>query len=313
MYRIENGPPVPAVDMRRGVDSLQTPGRNLNPVMNHPLRLRSGLADFATAFLLLVAPGYLRADFLQKFLHKDVDVITVTDVTEAGKTYAPATPSRPVRYKMIYVGETAFGRTWAGESIPSKKATIRWMIQAMKAQGYLLADEGHPPEQLFVFGWGMLAGGEGRPALGFLGGGKVNLMWENEPQYGGFVNPNVLRRGMIRMGIAGKVWDIAESNLFMGVVRSYTLDSETAPKVTKLWETRFACPATGLAFDETMPSLIKAASLNFGRETTKPVSLNADDYFGGRVDFGEFKVLGEGDTLTKPEPAAEEVPDAGLK
>jgi hypothetical protein len=279
----------------------------------HLVPVRRCVAALTAVFTLLLGPPEIRADFLHKFLHKDVDVITVTDVTEAGKAYAPATPARPVRYKMIYVGETAFGRSWAGESIPSKKATLRWMIAAMKAQGYLLADAEHPPEQLFVFGWGMLAGGEGRPALGFLGGNKVNLMWENEPQYGGFVNPNVLRRGMMRVGIAGKVWDIAESNLFMGVVRSYTLDSETAPKVTKLWETRFACPATGLAFDETMPSLIKAASLNFGRETTKPISLNADDYFGGRVDFGEFKVLGEGDTLAKPQPAADEVPEAGLK
>jgi hypothetical protein len=88
----------------------------------------------------------------------------------------------------------------------------------------------------------------------------------------------------------------------MGVVRSYTLDSETAPKVTKLWETRFACPATGLAMDTTMPTLIKAASMNFGRETVKPVALNATDYFSGHVDLGEFKVLGTEDQLERPTP-----------
>ncbi len=272
--------------------------------MTHLAFSRRGLA----ALLLLAGVTSLHANFLEKFLQKDVDVITNTDVTEAGKAYAPATPAAPVRYKMIYAGETEFGRNWAGESIPPKMSVIKWMVAAMKAQGYLLADDQHPPEQLFVFGWGMLASNESRPALGFLGGDKVNLMWEQE-QYGGFVSPNVLRRGLIRMGVAGKVWDLAESNLFMGVVRSYTLDSETAAKTTKLWETRFACPATGLALDETMPTLIKAASLNFGRETAKPVALNATDYFGGHVDFGEFKVLGTEDHLpagvSEPEKPAE--------
>ncbi len=95
----------------------------------------------------------------------------------------------------------------------------------------------------------------------------------------------------------------------MRVVRSYTLDSETAPQVTKLWETRFACPATGLSFDKAMPLLISAAALNFGRETVKPVALNATDTFGGQVNYGEFKVLGEADKLPEkkagPEAPAE--------
>jgi hypothetical protein len=272
--------------------------------MNTPPTTRRGLAALGLALALLAGPTAGRADFLQKFLQRDIDVITVTDVTDEGKALTPATPAQPVRYKMIYIGETVFGRSWAGESIPPKASVIKWMMAALAGQGYLVADAEHPPELLLVFGWGMLAGGEGRPALGFLGGGKVNLMWENEIQYGGFVNPNVLRRGLIRMGVAGKVWDLAESNLFMGVVRAYTLDSETAPQPTKLWETRFGCPATGLALDETMPTLIKAAALNFGRETAKPVSLNATDHFGGRVDFGEFKVLGVGEALTAPKNEA---------
>ncbi len=280
--------------------------------MSSLFQVRCGLVSLGATLLLLAGPLTVRASILERFLHKDVDVITVTDVTEEGKAYVPATPARPIRYKMIYVGETDFGRSWAGESIPPKMAVIKWMMAAMKAQGYLVADDQHPPEQLFVFGWGMLQGGEARPALGFLGGDKVNLMWE-QVQYGGFVSPNVLLRGLIRMGIAGKVWDIAESNLFMGVVRSYTLNSETALKTTKLWETRFACPATGLGLDDAMPLLISAAAVNFGRETAKPVTLNATDYFGGKVNFGEFKVLGEGDRLTAPKAEPDQPADSTLK
>lgn len=277
---------------------------------------RFGFCAFCAVFFLLAGPLAAQTGFqnaMNKFLHKDVDVITVTDVTEAGRAYTPATPAHPIRYKMIYIGETIFGRSWAGESIPPKMSVIKWMIAAMKAQGYLLADGEHPPEQLFVFGWGMLAGGEGRPALGFLGGDKVNLMWENEIQYGGFVNPNVLRRGTIRMGIAGKVWDIAESDLFMGVVRSYTLDSESAPQPTKLWETRFACPATGLAMNEAMPLLVLAAAMNLGRETVKPVTFNATAAFSGQVIVHDFKVLGEGDNLPVRHDRGGPTPDTVAK
>lgn len=243
-------------------------------------------------------------------------------MSDAGKAYAPATPGNPVYYKLLYFGYVTYEgeRVWAGESIPSNKDVMQWMMKAMKTQGYLVADAEHPPEQLFVFSWGMMEGGKGRPALGFLGGDKLNLMWE-QVQYGGFVDPRVLVRGIIRTGIAGKVWDIAESDLFLGAVRSFTLDAMENPNPTLLWETRFACPATGLAMDKAMPLMVTAAAMNLGRQTDKPVNLNATTAFGGKVNFGDFQVLGEADHLnvTTPapeptaEPAAEPVPEPALK
>jgi len=276
----------------------------------HPApRLLCGLLLLLAGPLAAEETAFQRAT--TKFLHKDVDVITVTDMTEAGRAYAPATPAKPVYYKMVYFGYTLFGgtRTWAGESIPSNKDVMLWMMRAMEQQGYLLADAAHPPEQLFIFSWGMMEGGKGRPALGFLGGNKLNLMWE-QVQYGGFVDQRVLLRGLIRTGVAGKVWDIAESDLFLGAVRSFTLDALDRPDPKLLWETRFACPATGLAMDKAMPLLVSAAALNLGRETEKPVAFNATEAFGGKVTFGEFKVLGESDNLVIPKaepvkPAAE--------
>ncbi len=230
---------------------------------------------------------------LEKFLHRDVDVLTVTDVTPAGRAYAPATPARPVRYKLIYFGYMDFNgtRTWAGEKIPPNRDVLQWMLEAMRVQGYVVADETHPPEQVLVFSWGMMAGGTARPALGFLGGDKVNLMWE-QVQYGGMVDSRVLTRGIQRTGIAGKVWDLAESNLFIGVVRSYAVDGFETDHLTQLWETRFACPSTGLTMTRAMPLMVRAAALNLGRETARPVSLNASAVFEGRVELGELKVLG---------------------
>jgi hypothetical protein len=121
-----------------------------------------------------------------------------------------------------------------------------------------------------------------------------------------FLGAGKLRWVQLQMqtGIAKKLFDVATTKcssdpcnpeypcLFLGLVRSFTMDSETAPKVTLLWETRFGCPATGLAMSDALPLMIHAAALNFGRETRIPVNLNASDEFKGRVDFGELKIIG---------------------
>ena len=232
------------------------------------------------------------------FTH-DIDVITVTDMTEEGRAYPAATPGQPIYYMIYDLGERSFGRTWAGEKTPKPRQARQWMMTAMVQQGYRLADDQHPPTQFFVFGWGMIVGGPERPALKFLGGDKVGLMWEQE-KYGGFVDARALFRSMQRRGIAGKVWDLAESDLFLGIVRSYSMESIKTEKPVLLWETRFGCPSTGFWMTEAMPLMIKAAALNLGRETKLPVSLNASDELGGHVDLGELKIIGNVPE-TKPE------------
>lgn len=256
--------------------------------------------------LLLGLTPRAAADTWSKFFPHDVDVITVTDITEAGRAYAPATPAHPVYYMIIDLGRTHFGREWSGEQIPDRREVRQWMMKAMAAQGYRLADAQHKPTQLFVFAWGMMGGGPGRAALYFLGGNKVDLMWEQETH--AWVDATVLRRDFQRMGVAGKVWDAAESNLFLGIVKSYTMDSLDAPATTLLWETRFGCPSDGLGMRDAMPLLIRAAALNLGKESKQPVALNASDAFAGHVDLGEMKVIETDAAVREVEEAKPETP-----
>ena len=262
---------------------------------------------FKCLFIASLIPGWApssRADWLDKLFPHDIDVITVTDMTEAGRAMPTASLHQPVYYMIVNLGERSFGSSWAGEKPPKAREALKWMMEAMSGQGYRLADELHPPTQLFVYGWGMIQGGTARPALKFLGGDKADLMWEQE-QYGGFINPRVLLRGMQRMGVVGKLWDMAESDLFLGIVRSYTMDSLKAEKPVLLWETRFGCPASGFWMRDAMPLMIKAAALNFGRETPMPVNVNASDVFGGRVDYGELKIMGTVPAAEKDRPPNE--------
>jgi hypothetical protein len=259
-----------------------------------------------------ILPIAARAEsFLQKFFHHDVEVIAVTDMTDAGRAFPVPTRDAPVYYMIIDLGEKNFGPSWAGDKIPDSRDVRKWMKAALAEQGYLLADKEHPPTQLFVLAWGMLRGGTDRPALGFLGGEKADLMWEQEQQLGGMLNPRVLLRDFQRGGIAGEIWATAEHDLYLGLVRSYTMDSLKGDKTTMLWETRFACPATGHNFASAMPQLVKAAALHVGRDTPMPVSINATEQFGGHVELGELKVIGTepASGTAKGNPPAEAKPD----
>lgn len=241
--------------------------------------------------LIFLSPAH--ANWLSSFMAPEVDIVSVTDMTDVGRSYPHASPTNPVYYMIIDAGKRPFGRSWAGEKVPSSRTALKWMMDAMAEQGYRLADENHPPTQLFVFGWGMLQGGADRPALQFLGGDKLDLQWE-EQQYAGILSGQFLNtsRRMKLHGLAEKVWEIAESNLFLGVVRSYTIDTATGAKAVQLWETRFACPSRRLDMTDAMPLMIKVAAANLGRESKVPVNVNASDLVKGRVDLGELKFLG---------------------
>jgi hypothetical protein len=225
-------------------------------------------------------------------------------MTDEGRTYPHASAEKPVYYMIVDAGQRPFGRSWAGEKVPHSRVALKWMMAAMAEQGYRLADDAHQPTQLFVFGWGMMEVGADRPALQFLGGDKLDLKWE-EQQYQGILSGHVLTTNR-RLGLHGlndKVWQIAESNLFLGIVRSYTIATATGGKPVELWETRFACPSRGLDLADAMPLMIKVAAVNLGRESAVPVNVNASDALRGRVDLGELKILGtEPDTPKKPSP-----------
>ena len=121
-----------------------------------------GCDSFRWAMLgscILACGPFASADWLSSFFARDIDVVTVTDMTDIGRTYVHATPEKPVYYMIVDAGQRTFGRAWAGESVPKSRVALKWMMTAMAEQGYRLADDSHPPTQLFVFGWGMMRAG----------------------------------------------------------------------------------------------------------------------------------------------------------
>ena len=219
--------------------------------------------------ILLGAMPWAKADLESSASLPAVDVITVTSMTEAGRTYPAASRATPVYYMIIDLGQQTFGRSWAGEQTPPKGTALKWMMQAMAQQGYRLADNQHRPTQLFVYSWGLLQGGPDQPARKFFGIEDADLI----------AGPGT---GAHRTGASSIVLDVVQGDFFLGMVRSFDMESYHSAKKTLLWETRFGCPAHGLALDEVMPLIIKAAAANLGRETQQPVFVDTSTLVDGR-------------------------------
>lgn len=236
------------------------------------------------------------AGVLETLFRHNVEVITVTDVTPEGKLWKQPSPGHPLRYSLVYVGETVFGRSWQGEELPKNGEALRWLGAELRRQGFELATAEHQPDVVIVYGWGLLTGGSGRTAFGFLGGEKLDLMWlQSAPSpfsiSTGTLDSRLFVKDAYLGGVAGRIWALAEDNLFLCVVRCYTPESLYGDKTTKLWETRFACPATGLSLRNVMPLLIRAAGPHFGHDTPKPVALDATAAFKGEVKLGDLRVM----------------------
>ncbi|HEX2855726.1 MAG TPA: hypothetical protein VHO24_20995, partial [Opitutaceae bacterium] len=134
--------------------------------------------------------------------------------------------------------------------------------------------------------WGYSRGGLG--ALGFLGGDKLDLMWETEKT--SFISPSVLRRGM-RSQVASRVMDAVQGDLYIASIKAYDRKTLDAGVEKMLWHTRIACPAAGLSMASTLPAMIVAAGPFIGRETKVPVWRDTSELRIGSVKIGEATVV----------------------
>lgn len=269
-----------------------------------PLRsLLSRVRRFRAILILVFAgltPAGLQAGWWSLASHNDLDVITVTDVTPAGRLLPAPSPQAPIYYMILNLGERHFGPDWTGETMPPPIRTLRLLERQLAAHGYRLADAHHPPTQLFVYGWGLLGGSQARTALHFLGAEKTDLRWQMA-----FPSGSPLTT---RTGLADQLWEIASEDLFLCVLRSYTIDSLHGPKTTLLWETRFSSPSAGFSFRDSMPLMIRAAAPHFGRDTATPVAVDASTSYHVQIIMGELRVLD--DDVPAPAPSSTATPAA---
>lgn len=221
-------------------------------------------------------------------LERDINVITVTDFTEEGKKLPEVSPERPAYFEALILGYNDWGRSVAGERIPDKKLMIRMMFKVLADHGYYPATKLHKPSLVLAMAWGSMNQNPGTSLL-FMGGDKLDLLWELDPFIGGMLDPRVLLRWR-RSGMADMIMDSSTSNLYVASIQAFDEAAAQRDQTVLLWHTKISCPATGLAMDSSLRTMIRLAGPNIGRETPKPVLVTEPEK-NAKVEIGELKVL----------------------
>jgi hypothetical protein len=244
------------------------------------------LAGWSIRFLLFTVLGgiSLRAGGFPGFFGQTTpDVLTVTDVTEAGRSWPLPEPGKPVFYEAISFGSRNFPGL-PGDVKPNPRAMADLIRKTLAEQGFLPAKEKGVAKIFLSIGWGFSRANFG--SLGFLGGDKLDLIWELGNSQFASGPPR-----WMRSITAEKVIGAANSNLYIASIQAFDLEKLDAGEQVLLWHTRIACEARGLMMADAIPTMIVAAGPFIGRETKKPVWRYAAEIKKDHVDFGELKTI----------------------
>lgn len=253
---------------------------------------------------LTLAPLPARAAGLWDLIrgHRDLEVITVTDVSSTASILPAATPAQPQYYIAASLGYRDLGASIAGFSEPPPdKDVIHLISSELAKQGYLPAKQNVTPASLLlVYTWGTLNAERFYGAdpshysqlnraqmVRFLGGPKVGMGDD-------FFDPlTAPAHGLVVQSYeAQNIYEVAREDLYVIVVSAYDLESALQKKRRPpLWTTRIAAPSLGFSFGDVLPSLLAIGGQQFGRDTPRPVWVNASDKFKPTVRMGELQLL----------------------
>lgn len=255
-----------------------------------------------TVAVLLFTGVELRArGFFDLLLgRRDLEVITVTDMTPAGKKMPAASKDHPQYYVGVSLGFRDLGATMGGIKEPPPSDALRFIAAELAKQGYLPATPKSPPPTLVLaYTWGTLNADldrrdpdlpgtvRNRPQIvRFLGGAKVGLTRD-------FFDPlTAPATGLMTMSYDAKnLYEIAQEDFYVIVVSAYDLAALKDKQKRLLWMTRIATPSLGFALDESMPAMLAIAGPHLGRETERPVWMSASEKFKPNVKLGELQLV----------------------
>lgn len=215
------------------------------------------------------------------------DVITVTDVTAEGRKWPQPEAGKPVYYEAMVFGSKNFPGL-PGDRAPSNREMTKLVVEALKKQGFLPGTQKGQATIFLSISWGYSRANLG--VLGFLGGDKMDLMWEVHPEFSQIYFTNALHRNM-RSVEADLLMEAAKSDLYIASIRALDLKTLDAGKEVELWHTRIAYPATGFTMADSIPTMIAMATPYIGRETKKPVLADPTPLKTGRVVIGPTRTL----------------------
>lgn len=275
--------------------SLFDPGLRLNP---YPMKIcQVWAASFALLSVSLPVQGGI-LDFL--FGKPELEVITVTDMTPAGRLHPAPTPTAPVRYVAVSLGFQDIGGIVGGDKIPPKEEMLRTITKVLAEQGFVPATDDAPPSVLLLLTWGSLYTDmeygfnpdmpprqrNRQQILKFIGGYKMGF---SDNDFDPLTAPAM---GLTFKGYdAQQFYDMASDDFYMAIVAAYDFESVKLKQRKLLWVTRISCPSRGFWLGDVMPAMMSIAGPNIGRETNQPVWVKASDKYKPEVKIGDLQLL----------------------
>ena len=248
---------------------------------------------------LALAPVLSSAGILDYLLPRnDLEAITVTDMTPAGSLRRSPTPQQPVYFLAISNGYMDLGGIKAGERPVSREVVDKTVLLALAKQGYLPATTEHEPEIALVWVWGTLNAKASPLNIGstplnhgqlvrFLGGEKLGFASRQND----FFPELSLPMGLLPGGDLGRLLDVAKDDLYIAVICAFDLEMSPTKEPVMLWHTRISSPARGFWLPDALPAMLAIASPYIGRETTKPVWVQATEKFRPDIQLGDPKLV----------------------
>jgi hypothetical protein len=237
------------------------------------------------------------------FGSNELQTITVTDLTDAGRQAPAASPQRPQFYAAISGGYHDFGGIMAGEKPVKRAAVNQLMIDVLAKQGYLPAKPGQQADIIVVWTWGTLntivedvVGDTTLPhryvnevqLLRFLGASKLGMYDQTSTAFPELtLAPGAFYAG----GDRQRLWDTAHDNLYVAVVAAYDTKLDGRGRATLLWNTRISSPARGFWLPDALPAMVAMAAPFIGHETDRPMWVKASDKFKPDVQIGDLRVV----------------------
>ena len=259
---------------------------------------------------LLAVPAAAGASSLIDLIFgpREVEAITNTEMSAAGKLLPPATKSAPQYYIAGSGGYQDLGSSIGGR-IPPQAEVHRVIVSELAKRGYLPATPDTPPPTLaLILVWGTLNADRDtsdldRPGairnraqiLRFLGARQAGL---DDSYYDGFT-PQVAGLSLVPAA-ARNLLEASSEDFYVVIVAAYDAETLRTKKPVLLWRTRIATFSRGLDFQEALPAMVAMGGAEFGRATGRPVWQRADEHFRPEVNPGPVRLLEYLDRVAKP-------------
>lgn len=246
---------------------------------------------------------YAADGLLSHLFTHSTQVITNTDVLPSETPIPSPTPDHPVYYAAVSLGNKDLGPSEAGTTPPPREEVGKAMTKILDLQGYKLASNKHAPQLLIVYSWGRLSpdrwdvGGNSSAnsrivmnrdqVLSYLGGYKLGLGTSPDKIDDSFFGP-----GASQVNTDAAMLDqLSSQHFYIISFAAYDLESAKTDKPRLLWRTRVSCPSVGHSMPEVLPTMLTIAGPFIGKETSRPICVNANDHFKPKVEIGEIKVV----------------------